>query len=178
MWLLLLGSCYSPQINYKKKLSCTIQQKINDKKNCLNQCQQADYHPREFELLNQCQAIAIPVALMALSYCGCWVQCNFTFINQKKTIILMTPIFQSISQNFSLKFKPQPSITIVDEFHFLFADEFCFLFVTMCWVSSLSSVISKFHFSLYLCSKLIDIWFLLFFCLISLSFSISSFFFA
>ena len=47
----------------------------------------------------------------------------------------------------------------------------------MCWVSSLSSMISKSHFSLYLCSKLIDIWFLLFLCLISLSFSISSFFF-
>ena len=30
---------------------------------------------------------------MALSYCSCWAQCNFTFINQKKTIILMTPIF-------------------------------------------------------------------------------------
>ena len=43
---------------------------------------------------------------------------------------------------------------------------------------SLSSMISKSHFSLYLLSKLIDIWFLLFLCLISLSFSISSFFFA
>ena len=37
----------------------------------------------------------------------------------------------------------------------------------MCWVSSLSSMISKFHFSLYLHSKL-DIWFLL---LLFLSFS-------
>ena len=33
---------------------------------------------------------------------------------------------------------------------------------------SLSSMISKSHFSLYLLSKLIDIWFLLFLCLISL----------
>ena len=30
---------------------------------------------------------------MALSYCNCWAQCNFTIINQKKIIILMTPIF-------------------------------------------------------------------------------------
>ena len=75
-------------------------------------------------------------------------------------------------------------MTIADEFHFLFADEFRFLFVNMCWVSYLSSMISKSHFfffffslfSPYLCSKLIDIWFLIFLCLISLSFSISSFF--
>ena len=42
---------------------------------------------------------------MALSYCSCWAQCNFTFINQKKTIILMTPIFPIHISEFLFKIK-------------------------------------------------------------------------
>ena len=41
-------------------------------------------------------------------------------------------------------------MTIANEFHFLFVVEFRFLLVNMCWVFSLSSMISKSHFSFYL----------------------------
>ena len=45
-------------------------------------------------------------------------------------------------------------MTIANEFHFLFVVEFRFLLINMCWVSSLSSMISKSHFSFYLLSFL------------------------
>ena len=41
-------------------------------------------------------------------------------------------------------------MTIANEFHFLFVVEFRFPLVNMCWVFSLSSMISKSHFSFYL----------------------------
>ena len=143
-------------------------------KNCLNQCQQA---VAIHVTLNQCQAIAIYVTLNQCQAIAIYVSINgivllqllgsmqFYLLQPKENNILMAPIFLVPISEFLFKFKPQldsslPSITIADEFRFLFADKFCFLFIAMCWVSSLSSMISKFHFSLYLHSKL-DILFLL-----------------